>query len=80
MKDYTKEINYDRHFLQGNTWDVTDKDYIIKMAPNGLTCTCTGFRFHSKCKHTVEIAKLICEEGIEYDCSELSLGNISTNC
>lgn len=30
--------------------------YIVEKTENGLTCTCSGFKFRGACKHTKEVA------------------------
>ena len=43
-------------------WTVTgskgDK-YIVRMADNMLQCSCTGYKYHGKCKHADQIQKEI---------------------
>jgi len=29
--------------------------YYVEQTDNGLTCTCVGFKFHSKCKHIEQV-------------------------
>ena len=43
-------------------WTVTgskgDK-YVVRMADNMLQCSCTGYKYHGKCKHADQIQKEI---------------------
>ena len=37
--------------VKGSKGDV----YIIEQTDTGLTCTCIGFKFRTKCKHTLDV-------------------------
>lgn len=43
-------------------WEVTgskgDK-YIVEKSENGLSCTCSGFRFRGDCKHVKQIERTV---------------------
>lgn len=59
------EVNYRGHHLEGVSWPVTGKSgskNTVTMAKNGLVCTCTMFKFWSRCPHCVTVEKKILGE------------------
>lgn len=60
-------ITNENHPFVGVTWHVPGSkgnSYEVDMTANGFTCTCQGFGFRSKCKHTLEIARRIVPEDV----------------
>lgn len=65
MKRYAKRYlkpedwNLKNNFLVGTEWCVAGSkkgsEYIVTLEPKGFTCTCTGFTFHGKCKHSTDV-------------------------
>lgn len=55
-------INTKGHPFVGVTWHIPGSkgnSYEVDMTSKGFLCTCMGFGFRSKCKHTLEIARKI---------------------
>lgn len=55
-------INFIGHFLNGTEFEVSgskDKVYNVEIVDKGIQCTCQGFMFHAKCKHTTAIAGML---------------------
>lgn len=53
--------NFKNHYLTGTEWSVEgskkDSFYSVVLTENGFSCTCTGFQFHGKCKHSVSVVE-----------------------
>ena len=49
------------NFLVGIEWLVDGSkkgsSYTVTLTPKGFTCSCTGFVFHGKCKHSREVVE-----------------------
>lgn len=46
---------------KARTWQVPGSKgntYTVEESRNGLTCTCSGFRFRGKCRHIEEVEEL----------------------
>jgi hypothetical protein len=67
MKRYAKRYyvpvgwNFKGNHLVGTQWTVPSSkpgsEYVVTMVDNGFGCSCTGFNFHGKCKHVIEIVE-----------------------
>lgn len=67
MKRYAKRYlkpedwNFKGHFLVGTEWSVAgskkDSAYIVTLTEKGFSCSCTGFNFYGKCKHTTTVVE-----------------------
>jgi len=56
------EVNFVDHFLKGTEFEVAgskDKTYSVEISDKGIMCSCQGFMFHAKCKHTTAIADMM---------------------
>lgn len=57
--------NFKRNVLVETEWTVTSSKagsvYVVELTENGFNCSCTGFQFYGKCKHSLEVI-----EGFEY--------------
>lgn len=53
--------NFKRHFLAGTEWSVAgskkDSFYTVALTESGFTCSCPGFQFHGRCKHSRQIVE-----------------------
>ena len=51
--------NFVNNFLLGTVWDVSGSKgdaYCVELTTRGFTCSCAGFVFYGKCKHTKQVA------------------------
>lgn len=52
---------FKNNFLEGTRWTVggskEGSEYTITLKDKGFTCTCSGFTFRGKCKHTVQVVE-----------------------
>lgn len=64
MKKFTKRYvkpegwNFKNHYLAGTEWTIVgskDNVYAVTLTTSGFECSCPGFKFQGKCKHTLEI-------------------------
>jgi hypothetical protein len=62
-KRYLKleDWNFKNNPLVGTEWSVPGSKsgsvYTVALTDKGFTCTCTGFTFHGKCKHSIDIVE-----------------------
>jgi uncharacterized Zn finger protein len=55
------------HWLEGVVWPVTGSKgdpYAVEFTNRGFTCSCSGFQFRGRCKHTEQVVNKI-EQAIE---------------
>ena len=53
------EMNTKDHFMLGTVWPVEGSKgniYEVELHPKGFDCSCLGFSFRGRCKHTVAVA------------------------
>ena len=53
--------DFKTNFLVGTEWTVdgskADSSYTVTLTAKGFKCSCTGFTFHGKCKHSKEVVE-----------------------
>lgn len=53
--------NFKDNLLVGTEWSVAGSkagsSYVVALTPKGFKCDCTGFTFHGKCKHTIQVVE-----------------------
>jgi hypothetical protein len=53
--------NFKNHFLAGTEWSVAGSKkgsfYTVALTESGFTCSCTGFQFHGRCKHSASVVE-----------------------
>jgi len=52
--------NFKGNTLVGTVWTVAGSkgsEYNVTLTEKGFECSCTGFTFHGKCKHAIEIVE-----------------------
>lgn len=60
-KRYLKpdDWNFVGNPLVGTEWSVPGSKagsvYTVTLTEQGFECSCTGFQFHGKCKHSIEV-------------------------
>lgn len=56
---YLQPFNTENHWAVGVQWEVEgskNNTYTVELHDKGFTCSCPGFGFHGKCKHSVNVA------------------------
>jgi hypothetical protein len=60
-KRYVKPLgwNFKRNLLIGTEWLVpsskANSEYTVSLTEKGFACSCTGFQYYGKCKHSIQI-------------------------
>lgn len=53
--------NFKSNPLAGTEWSVPGSKagsvYTVTLTEQGFTCSCTGFQFHGKCKHSIQVVE-----------------------
>ena len=53
--------NFKNHMFLGTQWNVpgskAGSSYEVDLTNRGFTCSCPGFSFRGKCKHTQQVAE-----------------------
>lgn len=53
--------SFGKNHLVGFEWQVNGSKletvYTITVTKDGFMCSCTGFQFHGKCKHIIQIVE-----------------------
>lgn len=53
--------NFKGNHLVGTQWVVPGSkpgsEYAVTIADKGFECSCTGFNFHGKCKHVIQVVE-----------------------
>lgn len=55
-----EDMNTENHCFLGMVWPVEGSKgntYEVELHPKGFDCSCPGFGFRGKCKHTVAVAR-----------------------
>lgn len=67
FREVENRWNYTEQKPENPQWHITGSrgdTYTVEQTDQGLTCSCSGFRFRGKCRHVTEIADLQHQETV----------------